>query len=124
MSVAEGDIMEEIRDVVQLGEAKSAAAIEKGTVEGWVVLACSNGGSAHEGVRDMVVQFLHMGLHMGFLGFWASFRLLFLYFLITQGLHTINNKTLVIVQNYRNKYENVIVNVVINMHFLLPIIFP
>lgn len=29
--------------------------MEKGTVGGWVVLACSNGGSAHEGVRDMVV---------------------------------------------------------------------
>ena len=36
-------------------------------------------------------------------------------------MHTINSKILVNVQNYRNKYENVTVNVMIKMHFSLPI---
>ena len=55
-----------------------------------------------------------LGLGHGLFGLLLGF---YFFIFITQGLHTINNKILVIVHDYMNKNEKMIVNVMINMHF-------
>ena len=64
----------------------------------WHIISHTRKDAPRIEIVEITKTFAH-GLAHRLLGFWASFRLYFFIFLISQGLHTLNNKTLIIVHN-------------------------